>query len=395
MLASDEINPISYSYPAIMNQWSEPSKKIFETGDVKSFEKSIAFRELVQILNKIVLAVQDIKVPPGVLDPAIVTRDITVLDSDNSATSVQETHAYQENVGVMLRILHDLEQTIDDTPPVKGPTRFGNIAFRTWHEKVEHVLNSLTTLRPPAGLNIDEFLIEARYYLANSFGSKIRIDYGTGHELSYLAFVGALMRYDILKSPTGEELLVLFSKYYDLVRRLILVYNLEPAGSHGVWGLDDHFHLIYILGASQFCNDATAPSVRSILSRDVLNGYKTSNLYVNAIAFIFKLKSGPFNEHSPILNDIHVSVFLWTKVRQGLLKMYMVEVLGKLPVIQHFWFGDKLYPWADLTSMKQLPVNYSEDAKSANTTIDKGNSAGTSAPWAKPGIHQNTTYTRR
>ena len=183
MLASDEINPISYSYPAIMNQWSEPSKKIFETGDVKSFEKSIAFRELVQILNKIVLAVQDIKVPPGVLDPAIVTRDITVLDSDNSATSVQEAHAYQENVGVMLRILHDLEQTIDDTPPVKGPTRFGNIAFRTWHEKVEHVLNSLTTLRPPAGLNIDEFLIEARYYLANSFGSKIRIDYGTGHEL--------------------------------------------------------------------------------------------------------------------------------------------------------------------------------------------------------------------
>lgn len=378
-----------------MSQWSEPSKKIFETADVRNFEKSIAFHELLQTLNKIVHAVQDIKVPPGILNPAIVSRDVTAPDVDKSGTSGLGINAFQDNVGHLLSVLRDLEQTIDDTPPVSGPTRFGNIAFRTWHEKVEHVLNLLTNLRPPSGLSIDDFLIEARYYLANSFGSKIRIDYGTGHELSYLAFIGALIRYDILKSPTGEELLVLFSKYYDLVRRLILVYNLEPAGSHGVWGLDDHFHLIYILGASQFCNDTTAPSVRSILSKEVLNTYKTSNLYVNAISFIFKLKSGPFNEHSPILNDIHVSVFLWTKVRQGLLKMYMVEVLGKFPVIQHFWFGEKLYSWIDLNSKKSLPVNCNNEAKNTKSTVDTVNSLGTSAPWAKRDFSHNTPYIRK
>ncbi|KAI5967628.1 RRD1 [Candida margitis] len=377
-----------------MSQWSEPSKKIFETADVKNFEKSIAFRELSQALNKIISAVQNVKVPPGVLNPTIVSRDAGVENKSNSDATTLRVDKYQLNVKHLLKVLSDLERTVDETPPVAGPTRFGNIAFRTWHEKVRDVLTSLANLQPPEGLNIDDFLTEAKYYLASSFGSKIRIDYGTGHELSYLAFVGALMRYDIIKSPTGEELLILFSKYYDLVRRLILVYNLEPAGSHGVWGLDDHFHLIYILGASQFCSDPAAPSVRSVLSKEVLDTYKKSNLYVNAISFIFKLKSGPFNEHSPILNDIHVSVFLWTKVRQGLLKMYLVEVLGKFPVIQHFWFGEQLYPWVDVASKKPLPVNSSEETKSTNTNVDqKLNSPGTTAPWAKREYNHSTSYT--
>lgn len=371
-----------------MSQWSEPSKRIFETADVKNFERSLAFHELQKTLNEVVLAVQGIKVPPGVLNPAIVTRDVKA-SSDKWHVTECAGNTYQPNVTHILNALRDLDKTIDETPPVEGPTRFGNIAFRTWHEKVESVLASLRNLQPSDGLDIDDFLSEAKYYLANAFGSKIRIDYGTGHELSYLAFIGALIRYNILKSPTGEELLVLFSKYYDLVRRLILVYNLEPAGSHGVWGLDDHFHLIYILGASQFCNDPAAPSVKSILAKDVLNTYKTSNLYVNAISFIFKLKSGPFNEHSPILNDIHVSVFLWTKVRQGLLKMYMVEVLGKYPVIQHFWFGENLYPWVDMNK-KKLPVNSSEDANdSKNAGMSSG---GTGAPWAN---RNYTPYTRK
>uniref|UniRef100_A0A8C6YDX0 Serine/threonine-protein phosphatase 2A activator n=3 Tax=Colubroidea TaxID=34989 RepID=A0A8C6YDX0_NAJNA len=53
------------------------------------------------------------------------------------------------------------------------------------------------------------------------------------------------------------------------------------------------------------------------------------------------MKTGPFPEHSNQLWNIS-AVPSWSKVNQGLIRMYKAECLEKFPVIQHFKFGSLL-----------------------------------------------------
>lgn len=91
-------------------------------------------------------------------------------------------------------------------------------------------------------------------YLLTSFGSFQRMDYGSGHETSFTIFLLCLSLLRFFPSEQDEErqiVLLLFVRYLRLCWRLQDVYNLEPAGSHGVWGLDDYSFLGYIFGSGQ------------------------------------------------------------------------------------------------------------------------------------------------
>ncbi|SGZ54593.1 CIC11C00000004899 [Sungouiella intermedia] len=389
--------------------FSKPEKRIFDGSDLVYFQKSLALKRLHLVISVILNKVKGQSVPKGWLSPATVTRSRTKTVGTEFEAEKQpcDLTGLSSSVGKVIGILDNCNLLIDETPPFEGPRRYGNLACREWHVKIEANAGTwLQAFSSNRGLND-----ELGYYLLNSFGSALRLDYGSGHELSYVAFIGGLMECGFLERDVlGSDLLAIFARYYEITRRLIVEYNLEPAGSHGVWGLDDHFHFIYILGAAQFNppedkkETQYIPPVQQVLTTQIIDGYKESNLYVNAIAFIFKIKLGPFNEHSPIIYDIHHSVSLWSKVLSGLLKMYEVEVFGKVPVVQHFWFGNGLYPWKDAETKANLPVKQIEidDQYDKNeeesvpglingftgTKTTRSNITLTAAPWARSDVSQ-------
>lgn len=97
-----------------------------------------------------------------------------------------------------------------------------------------------------------EYVLEVTDYFLVSFGDFFRIDYGTGHEAAFAAWLFCLKSLNIFVDSDREYMvLLLFNKYIRLMRRLQRTYWLEPAGSHGVWGLDDYHFLPFLWGASQ------------------------------------------------------------------------------------------------------------------------------------------------
>jgi len=293
------------------HQFVEPTKVIKSVDDVKKWEESEAYAQYLGFIQ----AVGD-----AIVGKTIRSTDIVV----NPATERA------------LEILTKLSSWIDEIPPVTQQQRFGNKAYKTWHERLVKEADSLTRhvladVRPEAS-------VELATYLKDSFGNATRIDYGTGHEMAFVFYLCSLFLVGVWKEEDRAAVgLKVFSSYMNLCRKLQNTYRMEPAGSQGVWNLDDYQFVPFIWGAAQL-RKGSRVGPKSIPDYEIANMLHEDYHFFACIKHISEVKTGPFAEHSNQLWNVS-GVKTWDKVNQGLVKMYRAEVLSKFPVMQHAYFG--------------------------------------------------------
>ncbi|RAQ65715.1 Serine/threonine-protein phosphatase 2A activator 1 [Aspergillus flavus] len=402
--------------PSAGHTFLQPSKRINEPDDVSEFLCSKAYVDIMTFLLQLNRSV----FPAKLTDGSIQTWPLN-----------SEAVVFSASVRQLQQLLSKLEVELENTPLQDGEWRFANGGYRDWYDKVaekastflEECLSAEILHARSSESDAPTAETELKEYFLGSWGSRERMDYGTGHELNFLAFLAGIWKLNgFPKNEFGVEeraiVLGVIEPYLELVRAVIKKFKLEPAGSHGVWGLDDHAFIPYIFGSAQLgpavsdsdpvpetgsLPDAVDPD--GVTKVNIVNKERRVNMYFSAVGFIYDVKQGPFYEHSQMLYDISGVRAGWAKINKGMIKMYNAEVLSKFPVVQHFRFGS-LFSWdrdpsaipppsrihtssGPETPSRQVPSTARHDlgpgTKAPWATASQSippPSAGTAAPWA-------------
>ena len=179
--------------PSSSHEFSIPTKRIHEGKDVDFWFTTYAYTDIMTFLLH--------------LNAAMFPR------KSETSSRFQTWHLGDQNLHLsdavknLKSLMEKLEKIIEEAPPDPGPRRFGNVSFRKWYRIVEQRADDLLVQHLPSPVlrfgasnesEAAEGFISAKNelktYLLGSFGSAQRLDYGTGHELSLIAFLGCIWK---------------------------------------------------------------------------------------------------------------------------------------------------------------------------------------------------------
>jgi len=240
--------------PSVPRTFIQPAKRINDGPDVAHFLTSKAYRDIGIFVLQLNRALCPRKGQPSSTTTANEAASAqpslppppprrAALSSGGSARTFTLDAPRQDPASVqkLQQLLDRVEAVVEEAPPDPGPRRFGNLMFRKWHSLLEEKVDGL--LEEALAPEVLSFgggdgesegggaIGELRAYFLGSFGSSQRLDYGTGHELSFLAFLGCIWKLGGFESDSQdgemERSIVL-----GVVERYVPCTPRGPAGPH-------------------------------------------------------------------------------------------------------------------------------------------------------------------
>ena len=239
----------------------------------------------------------------------------------------------------LMDALRQIATGCDQYLPKPGEARrYGSPTFRDWHAWLVASAPELL-----ASLGSDSAELAAR--LAASFGDRTRIDYGTGHECAFVVFLLGCCKLQLLSEndvDSGAVVCGCFAEYIRTCRVIQRCFGLEPAGSKGVWALDDYQLLPFLFGCSQLADESKGfgDEDTGLLTVNA-SSLSQRSMFYECLAFVDEQTGQtPLDVAAPILFNLTMQP--WRTNARRLLRLFDEEVLGQKPVVQHMLFGELL-----------------------------------------------------